>query len=68
MMVQFIDTKPVDALTYIDLLNVNGVLYTMLMRKYGTEGNDFGVARQEEGDHRDKFEKEYRATDPRLKE
>lgn len=43
-----------DQTSYVDLLTVDGVLYTMLLEKV-KEPNQYEVVRQEEGDHFEEF-------------
>ena len=49
MQVNFQKTIPVNDTHYIDLLTVNGTLYTMLMHKVA-EPNEFAILKQELGD------------------
>ena len=49
MLVNFQKTIPVNDTHYIDLLTVNGILYTMLMHKIA-EPNEFAVLKKERGD------------------
>jgi hypothetical protein len=49
MQVDFHKTIPIDDTHYIDLLTVNGTLYTMLMHKVA-EPNVFAILKRELGD------------------
>ena len=61
MNVQFLHTEVVDDTHYIDVLNVDGKIYTQQLHKV-SEPNNFAVEKQEDGNQVEKFKKEFEKT------